>query len=117
MAKLGVLVVLVVIVVLGLCGGVEGWYLPGVAPREYEPHEVVELKVNKMTSVHTQLPYGYYSLPYCAPDSIIDARENLGEHLAGDIIENSNYEVRFFKIFKHILKFKNHRFFFLMTTF
>eukprot|EP01088_Endostelium_zonatum_P006012 TRINITY_DN18119_c0_g1_i1.p1 TRINITY_DN18119_c0_g1~~TRINITY_DN18119_c0_g1_i1.p1 ORF type:complete len:641 (+),score=106.76 TRINITY_DN18119_c0_g1_i1:168-1925(+) len=44
-----------------------------------------------MTSVHTQLPYGYYTLPYCRPSAIEDARENLGEHLAGDLIENSRY--------------------------
>eukprot|EP01089_Gocevia_fonbrunei_P014849 TRINITY_DN4180_c0_g1_i1.p1 TRINITY_DN4180_c0_g1~~TRINITY_DN4180_c0_g1_i1.p1 ORF type:complete len:640 (+),score=123.08 TRINITY_DN4180_c0_g1_i1:102-2021(+) len=70
------------------------FYLPGVAPREYDPDEPVDLKVNKLTSVHTQLPYGYYTLPFCAPNPIVDARENLGEHLAGDRIENSLYELR-----------------------
>jgi transmembrane 9 superfamily protein 2/4 len=51
--------------------------------------------VNKLTSVHTQLPYKYYDkLPFCAPTTIEDKAENLGEILMGDRIENSNYEVR-----------------------
>ena len=29
----------------------------------------VELKVNKMTSVHTQVPYDYYALKFCKPRS------------------------------------------------
>ena len=30
------------------------------------PHQV-ELKVNKLTSVHTQLPYDYYTVKFCEP--------------------------------------------------
>lgn len=52
------------------------------------------MKVNKLSSVRTQLPYEYYSLPYCKPKKIIDSAENLGELLRGDRIENSVYEVR-----------------------
>ncbi|KAL9270395.1 Transmembrane 9 superfamily member 8-like protein [Drosera capensis] len=49
------------------------------------------VKVNKLTSIKTQLPYTYYSLPYCRPDSIVDSAENLGELLRGDRIENSPF--------------------------
>lgn len=49
--------------------------------------------MNKLTSVHTQLPYEYYSLPYCRPDKIESSAENLGEVLRGDRIETSPYEV------------------------
>lgn len=70
------------------------FYLPGVAPIEYEEHSTVDLKVNKLTSVKTQLPYGYYTLPYCKPAQIQESVENLGEILAGDMIENSPYEIR-----------------------
>lgn len=52
------------------------------------------MKVNKLSSVRTQLPYEYYSLPYCKPKKIIDSAENLGELLRGDRIENSLYQVR-----------------------
>ncbi|KAF9662744.1 hypothetical protein SADUNF_Sadunf18G0086100 [Salix dunnii] len=51
----------------------------------------LKVKVNKLTSTKTQLPYSYYSLPYCPPDHIVDSAENLGEVLRGDRIENSPY--------------------------
>jgi transmembrane 9 superfamily protein 2/4 len=53
----------------------------------------LKVKVNKLTSTKTQLPYSYYSLPYCPPDKIVDSAENLGEVLRGDRIENSPYVV------------------------
>lgn len=71
-----------------------GFYLPGVAPHSFEDDEVVELKVNKLSSVHTQLPYDYYSLKFCKPKGGIKPySENLGEFLTGDRIENSPFEV------------------------
>jgi transmembrane 9 superfamily protein 2/4 len=73
---------------------VDGFYLPGVAPREYLEGEPVELKVNTLTSVKTQLPYGYYTLPYCKPAEIKERVENLGEILGGDAIENSPYDLK-----------------------
>ena len=52
------------------------------------------IKVNKLSSTKTQLPYEYYSLPYCQPAVIENSAENLGEVLLGDRIENSMYSVR-----------------------
>ena len=69
------------------------FYLPGVAPIEYEEGAAVELKVNKLTSSKTQLPYEYYTLPYCKPDTVKKKVENIGEILTGDIIETSPYEI------------------------
>lgn len=71
----------------------QAFYLPGVAPRDYQTGETVEIKVNKLDSVLTQLPYDYYSLPFCAPDEVELKAENLGEILTGDRIENSLYDV------------------------
>jgi len=83
------------VVVAALCMSVaSGFYLPGVAPVEFDEGESVDLKVNKLTSVHTQLPYKYYALPFCKPDQIKDKVENIGEILRGDRIENSLYELR-----------------------
>ena len=45
------------------------FYLPGVSPREYAQNEQVEMKVNKLTSTKTQLPYEYYSLPSVSPST------------------------------------------------
>lgn len=53
----------------------------------------VTVKVNKLTSIKTQLPYEYYSLDYCKPPKIENVAENLGEVLRGDRIENSPFEV------------------------
>lgn len=86
----------------------DSFYLPGVAPAtwpsalfsslsqvEYSDGARVELKVNKLTSVKTQLPYNYYTLPFCQPaGGIVPTVENLGEILAGDVIENSPYDLR-----------------------
>lgn len=69
-------------------------YLPGFAPNEYIEGDSVDLKVNKLTSVRTQLPYSYYTLPYCRPSELKDKVENLGETLMGDIVENSPYELK-----------------------
>jgi|Transcript_1809 transmembrane 9 superfamily protein 2/4 len=71
-----------------------GFYLPGVAPQEYPEGSAVDLKVNAMTSVKTQLPYGYYSMNvFCEPKLIKQRVENLGEILGGDVIKNSPYEL------------------------
>jgi len=70
------------------------FYLPGVAPRDFKAGDRVDLKVNKITSVHTQLPYKYYSLPVCKPSKIEDKFENLGEILRGDRIESSVYDIK-----------------------
>merc|ERR1719388_673179 len=70
------------------------FYLPGVAPIEYQEHAKVDLKVNKLTSVKTQLPYRYYFLPFCSPKDLHVSAENLGEILLGDSIENSLYDVK-----------------------
>ncbi|XP_051151364.1 transmembrane 9 superfamily member 9-like [Andrographis paniculata] len=71
--------------------GALGFYLPGVAPQDFQKGDELNVKVNKLTSIKTQLPYSYYSLPFCRPKKIVDSRENLGEVLRGDRIENSPY--------------------------
>ncbi|KAH0449436.1 hypothetical protein IEQ34_020128 [Dendrobium chrysotoxum] len=68
-----------------------GFYLPGVAPADFQKKDPLQVKVNKLSSTKTQLPYSYYSLPYCMPNVIVDSAENLGEVLRGDRIENSPY--------------------------
>ncbi|KAF5725878.1 transmembrane 9 superfamily member 8 [Tripterygium wilfordii] len=67
------------------------FYLPGVAPEDFKKGDLLAVKVNKLASTKTQLPYSYYSLPYCRPQRIVDSAENLGEVLRGDRIENSPY--------------------------
>lgn len=69
-----------------------------MAVKSFGVGEEVELKVNKLSSVHTQLPFDYYSLKFCQPkDGIKPYSENLGEFLRGDRIENSAYEISMLK--------------------
>ena len=67
------------------------FYLPGVAPQDYERDDLVTIKVRNLDSIKTQLPFDYYDLPYCRPPKIEHSAENLGEVLRGDRIENSPY--------------------------
>ncbi|KAF5303086.1 hypothetical protein FQR65_LT08417 [Abscondita terminalis] len=72
------------------------FYVPGMAPVEFKKGDHIDVKAVKMTSIHTQLPYEYYSLPFCVPKngSIHYKSENLGEVLRGDRIVNTPYEVQ-----------------------
>ncbi len=113
---------LTLIFLIAFIGSCSGFYLPGVAPYDFKRGETVDLKVNKLryaflhitlklyklldsphsllyvyspSSVHTLLPYDYYSLKFCKPKGGVKPySENLGEFLRGDRIENSAYEVR-----------------------
>ena len=82
--------VLALVVAVGVA---QAFYLPGVPPRSYKRNEPVELLVNKIESVHTQLAFEYYSLPFCEPDKVKEKHENLGEVLAGDRLASSLYEL------------------------
>ena len=46
------------------------FYVPGVAPIDFEKEEKLDIKAVKMTSSKTQLPYEYYSLPMCKPETV-----------------------------------------------
>eukprot|EP00123_Amoebidium_parasiticum_P017390 comp23830_c0_seq2/m.41565 comp23830_c0_seq2/g.41565 ORF comp23830_c0_seq2/g.41565 comp23830_c0_seq2/m.41565 type:complete len:591 (-) comp23830_c0_seq2:362-2134(-) len=50
-----------------------------------------------MTSVNTQLPYEYYSLPFCSAEDATYTGENLGEVLRGDRIQNTPYKIQVLK--------------------
>jgi transmembrane 9 superfamily member 2/4 len=56
------------------------------------PTDSVALKVNLMTSIHTQVPKDYYHLSFCRPrDGPKMASQNLGEFLTGNKIQSSPY--------------------------
>ena len=91
--RLSLLCLSVLLLLLVSAPSASSFYLPGVAPRDYDEGEPINVKVIKLDSVKTQLPYDYYSLPFCRPDKIVEIDENLGEVLSGDQIENSPYWV------------------------
>ncbi|OAD54014.1 Transmembrane 9 superfamily member 4, partial [Eufriesea mexicana] len=83
-----------IFVIISLLIETNGFYVPGVAPVEFKKGQKIDVKAVKMTSTHTQLPYGYYSVPFCRPkNGTIYKSENLGEVLRGDRIVNTPYEV------------------------
>jgi transmembrane 9 superfamily member 2/4 len=73
---------------------VNAFYVPGVQPMSFPAGAEVPLKVNALTSTHTQIPRDYYRLPFCQPqDGPKMASENLGEFLTGNKIQNSPYTI------------------------
>uniref|UniRef100_H2YTZ2 Transmembrane 9 superfamily member n=1 Tax=Ciona savignyi TaxID=51511 RepID=H2YTZ2_CIOSA len=85
---------LVYILASTLCSLAIAFYVPGVAPVEFSKDDIVEIKVKRITSSKTQLPYEYYSLPFCKPAVVEYKTENLGEVLRGDRIVNTAYDVK-----------------------
>lgn len=80
------------ILLASLCNG---FYLPESYMHTYSVNDSIFAKVNSLTSIVTELPFSYYSLPYCLPlDGIKKSAENLGELLMGDQIDNSPYRFR-----------------------
>ena len=71
-------------------------YFPGLAPASYSPEQNLPLFVNKLTSTHTQIPYEYYSLPFCHP-KIKKVPTGFAEKIEGDVIENSLYKLEVLK--------------------
>jgi len=77
-----------------LLSSVNAHYMPGIKPESFMTGAEVPLKVNSMTSIHTQIPKDYYRLPFCKPSSGVNmASENLGEFLTGNKIQNSPYTI------------------------
>eukprot|EP00250_Pteridium_aquilinum_P013772 c21565_g1_i1 orf=428-2404(-) len=86
---------LFVLSVILVCGSsVNAFYLPGSYMRKFVLNDTLTVMVNSLTSIETELPFSYYSLPYCKPlDGEKHSPENLGELLMGDRIENSPYQL------------------------
>jgi len=84
----------VTVLTAAVLSGARAFYVPGVRPHEFEPGEEVPMKVNSLTSIHTQLPKDYYRLPFCKPTGGPKmSSENLGEFLTGNKIQNSAYSI------------------------
>ncbi|KAL1820824.1 hypothetical protein ACET3Z_015693 [Daucus carota] len=83
------------IYVLLISHSCHGFYLPGSYMHTYSTGQEIFAKVNSLTSIETELPFSYYSLPYCKPQGgVKKSAENLGELLMGDQIDNSPYRFR-----------------------
>jgi len=77
-----------------LFSSAKAYYMHGIKPQSFQEGEEVPLKVNSMSSIHTQIPKDYYRLPFCEPEGGPKmASENLGEFLTGNKIQNSPYTI------------------------
>lgn len=66
--------------------------LPGMVPRDYSEGSKIEIQVNHLDSSETQLPFDYYYLNYCKPESASsETPDNLSQILSGSRQENSPY--------------------------
>ncbi|PAA51340.1 hypothetical protein BOX15_Mlig011865g1 [Macrostomum lignano] len=84
-----------VLLLIAFLGATQAFYIPGIAPVEFSKDDHVEVKAVKLTSVKTQLPYEYYSMPFCTPEKGFEYKaENLGEILKGDRIVNTPYVLK-----------------------
>ncbi|KAG0348665.1 hypothetical protein BGZ54_004560, partial [Gamsiella multidivaricata] len=79
----------------------QAFYLPGVAPTEYEDSDAVPLMVNALTpgsesELKSVIPYDYYDpmFNFCKPkDGERSQAESLGSILFGDRIWDSPYKI------------------------
>ena len=71
------------------------FYLPGVAPRDYQKEDLVPLLVNALTAQDSLLPFDYYNpnFNFCKPDKVESQRESLGSILFGDRLFTSNFKL------------------------
>ena len=70
------------------------FYLPDGPPWTLQYNELIPLKVNIATSVATLNEIDYYDLPVCKPvEGISQYRQNLGQHLTFQKIQNSPFEI------------------------
>lgn len=64
--------------------------------KSYNVHDPVPFYVNKIGPyTNPSETYEYYSLPFCAPETIQHKHAAIGEHLKGDHKVNSRYDIRF----------------------
>lgn len=87
-------VMLLAALALATVASAAGYYLPGTYPQEFYIGQQLQAEVNSLTSAETELPFDYYSLPFCAPAE--GTRKSLnsinpGTILMGSRIQNSPY--------------------------
>lgn len=76
---------------------VQGYYLPGVSPKNYEEGEAVEVDVNALRSPNSVIPYEYYykMFGFCElePEKRKASDLSFGSILLGDRVHRSAYQM------------------------
>lgn len=77
-----------------LLSPISAFYLPGIAPTEYEEAASMAILANKLVSSKNVVPYDFYSLPFCQPDDLSNGRRlSLGQVLMGERAEPTSYQI------------------------
>jgi len=74
----------------------DAFYLPGIAPVDYQEGYALTVYANKLTSPKDHVPFDYYSMGYCQPKSGKKPRSthlSLGQVLVGERHEATDYEL------------------------
>ncbi|KAF8069410.1 TMN11 [Scenedesmus sp. PABB004] len=80
------------------CAG--AYYVPGTYPQEFLPDAVIQAQVNSLTSFETDIPYDYYTMPFCQPPEGVRRAgnaANLGTVIMGIRLETSPYNFTIMK--------------------
>lgn len=81
------------LVVVALITTTTAFYLPGIAPTEFEIGAPMKVLANKIVSSKNVVPFDYYSLPFCGPqDKSKSRRLSLGQVLMGERAEPTSYD-------------------------
>lgn len=79
---------------LALLSTTQAFYLPGIAPTEYQVGAPLQVFANKLVSPNNVVPYDYYSLPFCGPEDKSKSRHlSLGQVLMGERSEPTTYNI------------------------
>lgn len=88
------LVTIPLLICLLLISVATSFYLPGIAPTEYEVGASLQVLANKIVSSKNVVPFDYYSLPFCGPtDKSKRRRLSLGQVLMGERSEPTSYNI------------------------
>ncbi|CAD8197586.1 unnamed protein product [Paramecium octaurelia] len=81
------------ILLLSMICAIYTFDLPGIRQRTYSEGQYIPVLINEMTSESTQLPYDYYDLDICKPQSTENQNQNIGSMILGTLSQQSKYYI------------------------
>ena len=96
MKHIAVVVATLLVVLAVVSKTAMAYYLPGTYPQEFAKSSTLNVEVNSLVSADTEMPYDYYSMPFCKPAEGVKKSTgsiNPGTILLGIRIENSPYKI------------------------
>eukprot|EP00798_Chlamydomonas_sp_ICE-L_P020229 gene20229-26982_t len=82
------------VLLIALLPSARSFYIPGSYPSEFRVGDQLQVNVNSLTSFETDMPFEYYTMPFCQPPEGVHGVANTanpGTLIEGLRIENSPY--------------------------